>query len=131
MRLEWTDDLCIGIAEIDRHNRTLVDVINQVQEALGEDPPPPSPRMLVDDLLEYIIYHFATQEIWMDRGKYRKSFPHIQDHLKYTEVIIAANKECHVGKITANDVVALASSEFIRHIKQFDSTMEVSERSRV
>lgn len=61
----WNKNFEIGIAEIDEQHRKLVDLLNQLASHLAYGSDTPEMTRVFDELADYALYHFKTEEaIW-------------------------------------------------------------------
>jgi hemerythrin len=78
--IEWSDALSTGVKEIDDQHKTLVDMLNELNEAVhggwGKD----ARKMVIDKLFEYTAIHFATEESLMRVSKYPRADAHKKQH---------------------------------------------------
>lgn len=84
MLIEWTEDLAVGIAEIDNQHRELFSRINQLLEACTQGKGKDAVSDIVRFLEEYVVVHFSAEEKLME--KY--SYPDYRDHKKLHEQFV-------------------------------------------
>ncbi len=63
--MDWTDDLVIGFTIIDTHHRRLVEMINELYDAMIEIKGQEALRVIVNGMVEYATIHFMTEEKYM------------------------------------------------------------------
>lgn len=119
--IQWSDKFLVGVELIDRHNRRMVELIMQAREVLLENPQHVSGCSLIDELVQYLFYHFATEEIWMRRRRYQKLTRHVEDHLRCTSLIVEKNKNCHAGAITCLQMLEEMFNMLVPHILSYDA----------
>jgi hemerythrin len=77
----WTDALSVGIDAIDAQHRVLVDLVNEMHDAMVRN----YGNQVVDDILtrlaEYARIHFALEEGLMRMQGYPRLEEHKQEHL--------------------------------------------------
>jgi hemerythrin len=78
--IEWSDTLSIGVKEIDDQHRTLVDMLNKLNEAIHGGWGKEARREVIDTLIEYTRVHFATEESLMSISNYPNSKGHKKQH---------------------------------------------------
>jgi hemerythrin len=78
--LEWRDDFCIGIAEVDHEHQMLIGLINEVHDALGADRSPERIEGFLGEIHARISAHFALEEKDMRSRRYPEFSPHKADH---------------------------------------------------
>lgn len=120
--LEWSDDLSVGIADIDKDHKKLLILLNQLFAAglagVGEE--------VLDNTLkeleEYTHYHFNREEELLARYEYPSLEPHKFQHQKlikqlqeYSEL---ARTQADSG--LSADVMSFLRGWLINHIKEHD-----------
>ena len=78
--LEWNDNLLIGIKELDGHHRHLVDLLNRTYTICMSYTTPEDLIRIVDELIDYVNYHFAAEERIMDQHDYPGLLQQKQEH---------------------------------------------------
>lgn len=68
--ITWNDQLNVGISSIDKQHQKLVDILNQLDEAVALGYKHKKILQLVDELIEYTQYHFQDEENLMLQGGY-------------------------------------------------------------
>ena len=78
--IEWKEDFCVGVAEVDHEHRELVALINSLHDEMRKGA---SRRIIVDALGEIyaqISAHFALEEKYMRETRYMAYAEHKEDH---------------------------------------------------
>jgi hemerythrin len=68
--LEWNDDFLIGNGELDGHHMHLVDLLNRVYTTCMSHSSSDDLKKIVDELIDYVDYHFAAEERVMQEHDY-------------------------------------------------------------
>ena len=63
--LEWSSRLATGIPEIDNQHKRIVDMVNQMREAM-ETGDTEAVGRVIPDMVDYTISHFAFEEALME-----------------------------------------------------------------
>ncbi|HEY3442167.1 MAG TPA: bacteriohemerythrin [Paludibaculum sp.] len=63
--IDWSPDYDLGIAEIDRQHRRLVEIVNRLHDAMEQRSPKCAMQGVVCDLATYTEIHFAYEERMM------------------------------------------------------------------
>ncbi|MCK9604960.1 MAG: bacteriohemerythrin [Methylomonas sp.] len=66
--ITWNDQLNVGISKIDLQHQKLVDILNQLDEAVALGYKHKKILQLVDELVEYTQYHFRDEEQLMQEA---------------------------------------------------------------
>ena len=74
--IQWSPQLSVGVAEMDRQHQHLVGLINRLHDAMvrGEGAEILGP--VLDEVVRYTHTHFAAEERLLAARKY----PHLADH---------------------------------------------------
>lgn len=84
MQIEWTEDLAVGVIEVDLQHQELFRRINALLEACSQGKGRDNVAKIIDFLGEYTITHFSSEEKLMALHKY----PEFESHKKQHELFI-------------------------------------------
>ncbi|MCQ8127287.1 bacteriohemerythrin [Methylomonas rivi] len=87
--ITWNDQLNVGITNVDKQHQKLVDILNQLDEAVALGYKYKKILQLVDELIDYTQYHFQEEEQLMqqsgyDAAQYKK---HKLEHDEFIEKV--------------------------------------------
>jgi hemerythrin len=82
--IEWSDELSVGIQEIDEQHKVLVGLVNEMHRAIHEHHGSETARQILDRLGDYTRIHFAVEESLMRIFDY----PGYDEHKKQHEELI-------------------------------------------
>lgn len=68
--ITWNDQLNVGISNVDKQHQKLVDILNQLDEAVALGYKHKKILQLVDELIDYTQYHFQEEEQLMLQSNY-------------------------------------------------------------
>jgi len=80
MAFTWTQDLAVGVKQIDAQHRELFERINSLLEAMSEGKGREEVARLLAFLEDYVVEHFRTEEGYMVRRGYPDYRPHRELH---------------------------------------------------
>jgi len=80
MAFTWTQDLSVGVKEIDAQHRELFERINSLLEAMSQGKGKGEVSPLLAFLEDYVIEHFRTEEGYMVRHGYPDYRAHRELH---------------------------------------------------
>jgi len=86
--IEWTEELSVGIQEIDEQHKVLVGLVNEMHQAIHEHRGTETARQILDRLGDYARIHFAVEESLMRIFDY----PGYEEHKKQHEELIGQFK---------------------------------------
>jgi len=78
--IEWSDSLSVSIREIDEQHRTLVGLLNSLFDAMKAGKGKDVLGRVLSDLVNYTVYHFATEEKLFKTYSYPDTVKHKQEH---------------------------------------------------
>lgn len=79
-KIEWSDDLALGIAVIDEQHHHFVDLINEFYDALAAQKEHAVLGYYLATLSQYAEEHFATEEKYFQEFQYPQAAEHIEAH---------------------------------------------------
>ena len=82
--VEWSEELSVGIEEIDSQHRVLVDLLNDLHRAIVEHHGSEASQRILAELLEYTRIHFAVEESLMRILGY----PDYEEHKHHHELLL-------------------------------------------
>lgn len=92
--LAWSDQLNVGIESVDRQHRRLVEILNQLDEAVAVGEEMPNILALIETLIDYTRYHFSDEEALMQQAGYAEEerLLHIAQHQEFVSKVLAAQQ---------------------------------------
>jgi len=78
--ITWNQKYVTGNQTIDQQHQKLVDVLNQLHEAMRTGKGQAALSALFDELVSYTDYHFKTEESLFGSLDYAEKAAHIQEH---------------------------------------------------
>ncbi len=126
--ITWNDDLALNISEIDDQHKQLVNIINELFDAMMGGRAFDIIDGILNRLVEYTDYHFATEEKYFDQFQFIESEKHKEEHRYYVEQVNELKKAFDEGKmiregsdnVLSIDLWKLLESWLIDHLKNSD-----------
>ena len=72
----WNDRISVEVEDLDTDHKKMVEMINDLYDALLAGSGRKKLDSLLDRLVDYTRYHFTREEAWMERI----GFPHLAEH---------------------------------------------------
>jgi methyl-accepting chemotaxis protein len=117
----WNDSFKIGIDSIDNQHKVLFDLINKLYTTYGKSKSKSQLKQVLEDLLDYTIYHFGNEEEIFHMIRYEGTEKHLVQHKKFIDKIKAFREEFNAGDISvALDVVHFLQDWLVTHIQRTD-----------
>ncbi|MGQ9651722.1 MAG: bacteriohemerythrin [Phycisphaerae bacterium] len=108
--IEWTNGLSVKIPEIDEQHKKLVSIINQLHDAMIKRAGEQVLGDLLNELINYTVTHFQTEEKYM-RGT---SFPGYAPHKKQHDALTMQATELKAKFESGQPCVTLEVMEFLK-----------------
>ncbi len=119
--MEWDGTYSIGIRELDDHHQHLFMLINRAFDGYNQGMGDTSVRKLLEEMLEYAVYHFSAEEMRMGEDSYPGIGEHHNQHRILTDQV-AEMMELHgtVGSSILSSTLMFMNTWLTRHILQYD-----------
>ena len=108
--MQWTDDLSVGFKTIDSQHKRLVEMINELYDAMIEIRGQEALRTIVNGMVEYAAIHFMTEEKRMIEFNY-EGYP---EHKKIHEDFVAKAVDLQEQLKNESFVLSLDVLNFLR-----------------
>ena len=87
-RIEWTEELSVGVPELDAQHRRWIEMINELHDTLlhgsADDLVTVTGRML-QGMADYVAEHFRTEEAYMERVGFEGVEEHRRVHRRFSQ----------------------------------------------
>ncbi|MDG5469228.1 bacteriohemerythrin [Deltaproteobacteria bacterium IMCC39524] len=129
----WKKSYEIGLTEIDTQHRNLVGIINELSDAMMNQKGYTVVPHILEKLVDYIQFHFTTEEEIMRDTKYPALDEHCQEHLAMTTKVIefkrayAKNHEINVVEVLnflcdwLKEHIVVSDKKLKAHIQTMDA----------
>ncbi|HWQ66923.1 MAG TPA: bacteriohemerythrin [Methanospirillum sp.] len=119
--MKWSDDLSLTINEIDSQHQRLIELINILHEAMLSKQGKEGVAQIIDELAAYTVYHFKTEEDYMQKFKYAGYYSHKREHEMFVEKVDTFQKAFDSGKLGLSlEVMNFLRDWVTNHIKGTD-----------
>ncbi|MEI8068127.1 MAG: bacteriohemerythrin [Candidatus Shapirobacteria bacterium] len=82
-KLEWEEKYSVGVKLINDQHKTMFTTINKLIEMLSSAPNKEKIVEIINSLLEYKKFHFATEEKYFKEFNYQGATEHINAHQEF------------------------------------------------
>lgn len=122
--IDWTPDYDLGIEEIDRQHRRLVEIVNRLHDAMEQGCPQGAMQGVVCDLVTYTEIHFRYEEQMMQY----LDFPDRDSHFVEHRVLTAELRDFEAALASGRLCVSVELMEFLRtwllgHVRHSDRVL--------
>jgi hemerythrin len=122
-RVEWTSRYVLGIPGIDAQHKTLIDITNALFSACRRGGKHAKRHYFraVREVVDYIRYHFASEEKLLERIQYPGMEQHKQEHAEFVREVVATVQDFKNGRKFAPNFLARYLRDWIlSHIAMTD-----------
>ncbi len=92
---KWTEEYALGIDEIDDQHKRLFEIGNELFHLLNTAAPSrdiyEEISAIVDDLKDYTVFHFRTEEVYFEQFHYENAQAHKKEHDDFIERLNQTN----------------------------------------
>ena len=119
--MTWTTELSVGVNEIDDQHKKLVGFINTLHDAMKAGQGKQALGTTLQELAAYAVYHFQTEEKYMQQFKFPGYQSHKLKHDAFVKKVSAFQKEYMAGKLGISlDLMNFLKDWITTHIKETD-----------
>jgi hemerythrin len=119
--VEWSNELSVGIEEIDAQHKVLVDLLNQIHEAIQQRHGAQATGEIIQRLGEYTRVHFAVEESLMRILHYPDYERHKEQHDKLIEQLNELRAKLDSGRgSTSFELAHFLKVWLTKHIMEAD-----------
>ncbi|PLY02707.1 MAG: hemerythrin [Desulfuromonas sp.] len=106
----WKEKYVLGIGEIDKQHKALVDLINRLFSAMQSGAGKDVLEETLNGLVDYTRHHFMTEEILMGNYDFPDVDAHKMEHRKFAEEVEAFRQDFQSG----NTGISIQLISFLR-----------------
>ncbi|HUI71070.1 MAG TPA: bacteriohemerythrin [Spirochaetia bacterium] len=118
---EWSDELSVGVREIDGQHKNLVEMINTLNQAMIEKKGREAQKAAVDVMVDYTKSHFTTEEKYMKAFAFEGFEAHRAEHEKFTAKALDLQDRVGRGRFVLTlEIVDFLKQWLTGHIKGTD-----------
>ncbi len=119
--IKWEDKMSVKVKEIDEQHKKLVNMINELHEAMLERKSKEALGKIIDGLIEYTDIHFKTEEKYFDKFGYPEADAHKKEHRDFVKKVVDFKKGYDEGKLLLSlDVMNFLKDWLVNHIMGSD-----------
>lgn len=119
--MPWSEQLEVGIAEIDQQHRWLVDTTNTLHRLLSsQEAYADQLGDILEQLMDYTMNHFIVEEELFQRLGYPESAAHKAQHNLFCERVMGLLTRHDMGETVGLDALTLLKDWLTNHIIKVD-----------
>ncbi len=118
---EWTDQYSVNVRQLDEQHLRLVDMINDLYDAIKREEDQTALRETLKKLLDYTAYHFVREEKLLQQYGYPQLEKHKEEHsiLSWRVLDLRSRYESGEG-VQASEVLDFLTGWLKNHIMNSD-----------
>ena len=122
MRLiNWEEKYSVKIKDIDDQHSKLIDLINQLHEAMKEAKGKEVVGGIISELVSYTKHHFSAEEKLMKENSYPEYAKHKTEHDNLTNKVVEFQNSYKSGKAPLSmDLMQFLKDWLVNHIMKVD-----------
>lgn len=101
-KLIWEEKYSVGVELIDNQHKMMFSTINELLDTINTMPTTEKLTSIIDQLVQYKKYHFATEEKFFKEFNYEKTAEHMGLHQEFNERLNKIKEE------NGDNIIALA-----------------------
>ena len=116
--MEWSDELSVGVTEIDCQHKALINIINEIHGCYHDGTNCENMHLLLPELKWYAAEHFKHEEEYMSDIGFPTIEAHKQLHKKLLNDLAVLIERCLAGNtLNASETSEFFKNWLINHIK--------------
>lgn len=118
--MDWSDNLDIGIEEINRQHQTLLHLVNELHHLLHNNYGLASIKRVVQGLIDYTANHFTYEETLFDQVEYSQNQQHKEKHKKLVKEVLEFQRRVEKGEEVGDELMQFLKNWLVQHIMRED-----------
>ena len=117
--MDWDNEYCVGIHEIDEQHKTLVKCVSAIEQSVSQGERWASVHSTLVRLTSFAELHFAVEESLMRIHDYPRIDEHVNEHRRFTERVRAL-QESSLKTDVSGEMVEFLRNWVANHIPAHD-----------
>lgn len=113
--VEWTNELSVGIQEIDEQHKILIDLINRLFDEIIKGGNAEKVQEILDELVQYTIVHFSFEEALFRIFDYPDTQIHARHHVDLKHQVFELQEKVKSGGATVNTDLLLFLKKWLQN----------------
>lgn len=88
MSIQWSDDLSVGVKEIDDQHQNFLKLLNRLYDLIYQSKDRQELGALLADLAAFANDHFKTEEKYFDQFQYELADEHKEEHRQLLQSVV-------------------------------------------
>jgi hemerythrin-like metal-binding protein len=122
--IPWSNQFSVGVQEVDKQHQVLVGIVNRLGAALDGRNRDFDNRQVIDELLQYTVYHFGTEERLMGEISYAGLDRHVHEHQSFVKNVCQLVAQLDQGQgPSLEELLIFLRDWLVSHILNSDRDM--------
>lgn len=122
--IAWSNMLSTGVSEQDNQHKKLIDLINQLNDAMLAGHAADVQGKVLSELVNYTVSHFGYEEKLMAQHGYEDTPAHKAEHAKFVQTAGDLKKKFDSGNATiTSDIMNFLRDWLTSHIMKTDKRL--------
>ena len=113
--IEWTDDMSVGLSELDDDHKLIIDAINQLDASAGDGTRKEMVRQCLMRLRRYAEYHFAREEKVMAACAFPAIEAQKSEHRDFVKCVQEATQRFDAKPAESAEIISQELLGFLRN----------------
>ncbi len=119
--INWNDSLSVNVKEIDLQHKKLVDMINELNEAMRIGKGKEALGKIINGLISYTATHFKNEEQYFEKLRYPDAANHKKEHIAFVKKVTDFKDGFEKNNLAVTmEVMSFLSDWLKNHIKGTD-----------
>ncbi len=119
--IDWNDSFSVGIKEMDNQHKKLIELINQLHEAMRVGQGSSTVSSVISDLADYTVYHFQAEEKLLQTHNFPGYLVQLKSHKGFVEKVQEFQANLTSRKLSMSiEVIQFLKDWLIEHIQGQD-----------
>ena len=130
--LQWSNSYALNLKDVDEQHEKLFELVNTLYDSGVNGDEQNSLGIILDELIDYTVYHFETEEKLFIKHAYPKYNQHKEQHDDLTKQVLTLQEQFRAKKVTiAFDVLDFLSDWLKKHTMESDLEFAVFLKDRI
>lgn len=114
--IQWSQMLSVGVTQFDNEHKKLVDMLNNLHDAMKAGKANDVVGKILDGLISYTGTHFAAEERLMTQHGYPNLTKHKGEHAALVKQALDIQKDFKAGKALPQNLLQFLKDWLMKHI---------------
>lgn len=120
-KIQWSEQLSLGVEQIDSQHKELIAIANELIEAVLQGQSKDSVDDVVKRLREYTVFHFKSEEELMEEIRYPRRGEQMQEHKRLKREVKEYQRQIYRREeVTPEAILEFIKDWLLKHILAYD-----------